>query len=674
MTIDEAKEEVKRRVSCRDFLEPSKGRYYCCPFCRSGHKGHVDKDTGRTVYDGALQVKPNNYFVCRSCGEHGDVIELYQKVNNLDFQAAVADLARQIGIEVDPGTATPPGKRRKKSDPQPEQPARQAREAMPEKPPEQLRADYAAYCERCRASLLDDEGGREAREYLEKRGIDPMDAHVLGIGYDAAADPATAPGLMDDSEKRHPAKRLIIPTGFKPYTHYLGRSIDPVTPDKYRVLNALHGDAGIFNVTALYDGHDEVFVCEGVFDALSVFSAGRKAAIALNSVSNYGLLLELLEKRKTTSRLIICLDNDEPGREGTRKLSEGLRRLRQPHTVANIAGDATDPNDALQKNRPKFCRDVLKACADISLERPDSTQAYIETRLATDTENFADGISTGFHSLDSKIKGLRTGLYVLAAMPSLGKTTFLLQVADQIAAAGHDVIFYTLEQSRFELVSKSVARYTARADIKKAVHYLEIMDGCRSDPVEAAVRSYLKDVEDRLSIVEGNMNASVAEIRNYVAQYIRRTNTQPVVIVDYLQILRPPDKIQGIREAVDANMSDLKRASRDLNVPIILISSINRSSYTDAVRFESLKESGGIESTADVVLGFQLEAARTSTKKEEQRRNAIDAAKAAEVRKIEITIPKNRFGSINQSCHFDYYPEHDLFQERDPADQRASRY
>lgn len=97
-------------------------------------------------------------------------------------------------------------------------------------------------------------------------------------------------------------------------------------------------------------------------------------------------------------------------------------------------------------------------------------EAYLKTSTAHYLQSFIDGIpesvntpciSTGFSSLDNVLDGgLYEGLYVIGAISSLGKTTLIAQIADQIAQAGTDVLFFSLEMARNELISKSVSRHT----------------------------------------------------------------------------------------------------------------------------------------------------------------------------------------------------------------------
>jgi replicative DNA helicase len=228
--------------------------------------------------------------------------------------------------------------------------------------------------------------------------------------------------------------------------------------------------------------------------------------------------------------------------------------------------------------------------------------------MSEEIERFKADKKTGFPALDAKAGGLYTGLYVLAAISSLGKTSFALQLADQLAENGNDVIFFSLEQSRLELVSKSIARKTAQTDSETAVTSLQIRKGYLPEQVIRATQDYKKAVADRISVVEGNFSCDISFIGDYTRRYINQNNTRPIIIIDYLQILQPADdKRQTTKEVVDTTMTELKRLSREQDLTIIAISSINRTNYLTPISFESLKESGCIEYSCDVLWGLQLQ-------------------------------------------------------------------
>lgn len=674
MNREDAKQEIRRRVRITDYLEKSKGGLYCCPFCGSGHGTHKT---------GAVKYYPETNTICcfGACDKKSyDVFDIYMNQYGADYNTALQMLAGEIGIEIDPykpdAAADQGGREQKKAVQAPQSDFKQSDDKntmQTQKAPENStqehtegKADYTEYYKVCRERI----NSPEAVSYLSARGISVDTAAAYWVGYDPAADLAFAPG--GSGSIKHPCRRIIIPTTA---WHYIGRSIEPDTARPYQKMNVAGGSPGIFNRRALYaQDVREVFITEGAFDALSVIEAGA-AAVALNSTSNADALLKLLKERKTAATLIISLDNDESGNGATQTLIDGFKLLNQPHIVANISGAYKDPNEALTKDREGFIK-AIKRLQSQTAARPDNVSAYIDNIMQRDIERMkgAADRKTGFDRLDEMSGGLYPGLYVIAATSSLGKTTFSHQISDNLAAAGNDVLFFSMEQSRLELVTKSLSRITAQADIKTAVTSLSIRKGYFPDNVKAAIVKYKNSVSDRLSIVEGNFNCNISFIGDYVRKYIKKNQSKPIVIIDYLQILQPAEdnKRMSTKETVDNTVTELKRMSREHDITVFIISSVNRANYLTPIDFESLKESGGIEYTADVIWGLQLQCLNeplfSEANKIKEKRQRIRQQKAAEPRKIELLCLKNRYGVASYSCGFDYYPKHDLFVQTVPGE------
>lgn len=665
MLVHEALQEIRTKISCTDFLERSRkgGRnHYKCPFCFSG--------TGSNG-TGALTYYPEtNTFYCFSCQKSGDVIDLYEEQNGVDFPTAISLMAKDLGITIDRPTAADdfrPEKAPSSPGKGPADPARENIQADKKEPA----ADYTAYYEECRKRLEDP----AALAYLQGRGISLETARAGGLGYDPAADPANAPGAAAGDYKPHPAPRLIIPST---KSHYVGRRLDGVK--EYEKMNPAGSTPGLFNEAALYaQDAQEVFITEGTFDALSILEAGYPA-IALNSTSNWELLTNKLQARRTNATLILCLDNDKPGRDATERLQNALEWLEIPSTAQDVCGKYKDPNEALTGDRDSFLL-ALQAAVQAAhpAARPDNTRDYIDNLMTAELDAFRQqDLRTGFNNLDAKTHGLYSGLYVLAAGSSLGKTTLALQLADQIAEGGTDVIYFSLEQSRLELVTKSISRRTYHINPDEAATSISIRSGYLSKTVLDAFREYKEAVADRISIVEGNFDTDISFIGDYVRRYVKRNGVRPVVFLDYLQILRPVKEIEKktTKEAIDYNITELKRLSRDLGIVVIAISSINRANYLQPIDFESLKESGAIEYSCDVVWGLQLQCLNeelfSSEGKIKEKRARIKECKAASPRQIELICLKNRFGISSYSCYFKYNARYDLYEESTEAAQDFS--
>lgn len=309
----------------------------------------------------------------------------------------------------------------------------------------------------------------------------------------------------------------------------------------------------------------------------------------------------------------------------------------------------------------------------------EAQQEYFSTSAGANLQQFINGIAdsantraipTGFSELDGILDGgLYEGLITIGAISSLGKTSLCLQIADQVAAAGHDVLYFSLEMARAELMSKSISRHTIQialekgTDAKVAKTARGITDGKRyanytsteTALIQQAVRAY-GAYADRLFIQEGIGNIGAEEIRQTIEKHIRFTGNRPLVIVDYLQILDPVDIKASDKQNTDRAVLELKRASRDYKLPIIAVSSFNRGNYNAEVAFEAFKESGAIEYGSDIVIGLQLKGAG------EKGFNSTEAKKK-NPRQVELIILKNRQGKVGDKIDFSYYPMFNFFRE-----------
>lgn len=655
MDLNTAVEQL-RQLDVKPYLRKATHGGYICPHCGSGENG--THNTGAVKY-----YQQTGTASCHACRRKVDAIDLYQQETGLEFVEAVKALAAERGMTID---STGSGWRNNSTAAEDFAEVEERTPARPsllsdEKPQEAQQVNYSGYYRECMERL---QQSAAAQAYLTGRGISLENALAHNVGFDPAADPAGAPAAAADAYKAHPAPRIIVPTA---PAHYVGRSIDPNTPGSYAKMNNKGGKPGIFNRRALWEA-ETVFVVEGAFDALSLLEVGA-AAIALNSTNNVGLLLEELKAKPTKATLLLALDNDAAGKKAQAELQDGLNQLNICNASADVCGGYKDANEHLTGNRAAFVEAVQRVQAAQGV-RPDNTANYIDCLMSGEIDRFKEAGNklTGFSNLDAQAGGLYSGLYVLAAISSLGKTTFALQLADQLAAAGHDTIIFSMEQSRLELVSKSIARYTAQANMQTTVNSLSIRRGYLPEQVLTAAEAYKAAVGDRLSIVEGNFNCTIGYIGQYVRNYIARTGTRPTIIIDYLQILQPAQDGQSKgskKDEIDLAVTELKRISRELDLTVIVISSVNRANYQTEFAFESLKESGGIEFTADCVWGLQLlcldEPLFAEDKKVQDKRKRIADAKAEMPRRIKFVCIKNRYGISNYSCAFDYYPQHDLF-------------
>ena len=299
-----------------------------------------------------------------------------------------------------------------------------------------------------------------------------------------------------------------------------------------------------------------------------------------------------------------------------------------------------------------------------------SAGLYVKESFISQLEHSANigAISTGFTVLDEVLDGgFYPGLYFIGAISSLGKTTITMQIADQVAQAGHDVLVFSLEMSGIELIAKSLSRLTFTNDItlekrnaKTTRRIMNVKEHLNFNPHELrllnmAIEEY-SQYGERIFIREGVGDLKITDIKEAIEKHKQYTGKVPLVIIDYLQIIAPYDMRASDKQNTDKAVTELKRISRDLGASIIGISSFNRDNYSQAVNMAAFKESGAIEYSSDVLIGLQLKGAG-------QKGFDVDAAKRKPAREVELKILKNRNGRTGDTIEYEYYPRFNHFKE-----------
>lgn len=646
MDRQEAREQLKGqlRAYVESITKKSKGaNMYVCPLCGSGTGSHST---------GAFSIKDGTSWKCFSCNEGGDIFDLIGKYEGItDHSEQLKRAGELFGISINPYRATA---------------QEDFREYQNYTKNEQYTHSNIHTTDYTQFFL---QANKDIEKTSYHRGLSLETLNRFKIGYvESWRHPKTP---------QAPASpRLIIPTSKH---SYLARDTRDQIPEEQKAYSKSKvGSIHLFNAKALQTATKPIFIVEGELDALSIIEVGGEA-VALGTTTKVKSLLEVLKTKKPEQPLIIALDNDEAGEKAYKELSEGLRGLSIPFYRLNPAGEYKDANEALQGNREAL-RQAVEEAEHIQDEAEQAQrEAYLSTSTAHYLQSFIDGIAdsvntpyipTGFNNLDSILDGgLYAGLYIVGAISSLGKTTLITQIADQIAQAGHDVLIFSLEMARAEIMAKSISRHTLQqvlssgGDIRNAKTTRGITTGkwyenyskTERDLINGAIVSYSQYAE-HIYISEGIGDIGAEQIRETVKQHTLFTGNTPVVIIDYLQILAPYSERATDKQNTDKAVMELKRISRDFKTPVIGISSFNRANYKEAVTMEAFKESGAIEYSSDILIGLQLKGAG---------KKDFDAneAKKKSPREIELVILKNRNGSTGDRIELQYYPLFNYFKE-----------
>ena len=657
MQRQDAREELKGKL--KDYVESitrkSKGaNMYVCPVCGSG--------SGKNG-TGAFSIKGESWK-CFSCNNGGDIFDLIGAVEGIadhNEQLKRAGELYNISIDAYRSTASEDFKEYQNQDKNEQYTHKHIHTSAYT----QAETESPIY----KSFFLQAEKHIKETDYPQRRGLTEETIAKYKLGY--------------VEEWRHPDRpnsptspRLIIPVSMDSYFARDIREVIPETQRPYSKQNV--GQKKIYNRKALRTASKPIFVVEGEIDALSIIDVGGEA-VALGSTTKARAFMELCKATKPIQPLLIAMDNDEAGEKAKEELIKGLTDLNIEHYAVDIYGEYKDANEALVEGREAFTTRVREA-EQIKSEAEQLKKAnYLKTSTANFIQGFIDGITdsvntpfipTGFNKLDNVLDGgLYEGLYIVGAISSLGKTTLINQIADQIAQSGKDVLIFSLEMARAEIMAKSISRHTLQSvltsggSINNAKTSRGITTGTRYPSYSAeeiklindAITAY-SEYADHIYISEGIGNIGAEQIRETVKEHILYTGNTPIVIIDYLQILAPYSERSTDKQNTDKAVMELKRISRDYKTPVIGISSFNRANYKEAVTMEAFKESGAIEYSSDVLIGLQLKGAGESGF------NVTDA-KAKNPREIELVILKNRNGRTGDKIPFSFYPLFNYFAE-----------
>lgn len=221
------------------------------------------------------------------------------------------------------------------------------------------------------------------------------------------------------------------------------------------------------------------------------------------------------------------------------------------------------------------------------------------------------GISTGYPDMDRYLSGLQKGeMVILAARPSMGKTALALNLAEQIAFGGHPakiaprqrsnvgVGVFSLEMSK-SAVTQRLLSASSGIDSKK------IREGTLSDAEFREALHFAGLLGDAPVYIDDTPGLTVLNLRARARRMVAQQGVQ-VLIVDYLQLLTAPGSARESRQVeVSAISRGIKSLARELNVPVICLSQLNRASEQrtgNRPRMSDLRESGSIEQDADVIM------------------------------------------------------------------------
>jgi replicative DNA helicase len=262
--------------------------------------------------------------------------------------------------------------------------------------------------------------------------------------------------------------------------------------------------------------------------------------------------------------------------------------------------EATEVEDAVDRAQAEVFSVTERRTADDYLPLEQLINPTLEEiESIANHDGSLTGVPTGFADLDGKTNGLHGGqLIVLAARPAMGKSTLALDFARAAAIRnGQTAAVFSLEMSRTEIVMRLLAA-------ESRVHLQNMRSGKMSDDDWARLAQRIGEVTSAPLFIDDSPHLTMMELRAKCRRLKQRHDLK-LVVLDYLQLMTPSKRLDSRQQEVSEMSRSLKLLAKEINVPVVALSQLNRASENRADRkpqLSDLRESGAIEQDADVVI------------------------------------------------------------------------
>jgi len=333
------------------------------------------------------------------------------------------------------------------------------------------------------------------------------------------------------------------------------------------------------------------------------------------------------------------------------KRTSVLRELVYASLGINSLGyDAPDDLDVIVEEAEKILFNVTEKRVSSDFARMNKLidDAFDEISKLAGQQSHMNGVPTGFRDIDNLFYGLRGGdLIVLAARPGVGKSSFALNLAVNAAKAQVPVAFLSLEMSSSQLVQRVLCS-EARVNLSKI----------RSGNISEGDWNFIANASNTLSkldlFIDDTPSLSILELRAKARRQLRGRE-KGLIIVDYLQLMQPPQGRRDVNRTVEVGeiSRGLKILAKELNMPVLALSQMSRQVEMRKRKrpmLSDLRESGSIEQDADIVMFID----RSMDEKEAASEGRPPWGTA------DLIVAKHRNGPTKE-VKLTYLPEYTLF-------------
>lgn len=453
--------------------------------------------------------RKSNIFKCFGCGEMGDAIAFVSKIKNIEPLNAAKCLADMYRID------------------------------LGDCPNRVSIKDYLKACIR----------DVDKTDYFAKRGIAAATVKKYCLGYDVKRNAIVLPY---SSELRYYQTRSIVDKKFfKPTTEEAGA--EP-----------------LFNRNALWGASKEpVFIVESPLCALSVMQCGSPA-VSLCGVGGLSKLVKEVKDKKPNAPLVLCLDNDEPGKKASKSLADELSKFKVPYIVYNIAGEKKDPNELLMEDAKALASNVQLAKKEVKKFYKRGVGSIVASDLLTAEFDPPEWLIPDV---------LPQGLAILCASSKVGKSWMAMQMCLAVSR-GKEFLDYVTNHAGCLYLALEDGVYRLQDRLKKLL--------CKEKSLDNFYLSVKADVLD------GGL------IKQLDEEFEEHPDIK-LIIIDTLQKVRGSVKRNEIAYATDyRELGTLKEYADKRKVCIFLIHHLRKMADENDV-FNMISGSNGIMGVCDTI-------------------------------------------------------------------------
>ena len=299
---------------------------------------------------------------------------------------------------------------------------------------------------------------------------------------------------------------------------------------------------------------------------------------------------------------------------------------------------------------------------DISHEKNDSgfqpignllNQAFDHISLLSKSHNDVTGLSTGYRALDKLTTGLHKGEFIIvAARPAMGKTTFALNVAQNVATKTNSTVaIFSLEMGAESLIDRMICS-------EGSINANHLRTGDLSEDEWNSVMVAMESLKKTHVYIDDTPGINISSIMARSRRLSEETGNLSLIVVDYLQLVEGNDK-ENRQQEVSEISRELKKLAKELNVPVIALSQLSRSVEQREDKrpvLSDIRESGSIEQDADIVSFLYRKDYYQRGKDDDQNQNHADS----DVSDTEVILEKNRSGPRG-TIHLLFIKSHNKF-------------